>query len=870
MKEVKNDSTKVNSAQASSIKTLKNKEVAGKILKPGKTNQIKSLEKQLKEFKAQNKKLQLENEKVYFELSKKIEIDNLNEILLSSLQHPAMYIRRKDRVVISANKIALQLGVKPGGYCWREFGNSEYISEKNKKIAAEYPDEVPSKYHIKCTFCQGDECFSSQPEQNNPEVHAFGLIWNTYWIKVSEEVYLHYAINITEKKLAEEALHRSDSLLRNTEMLTKSGGWEWDIQKKTMFWTEETYKIHDYAPNLKSKKNQDLIDLSLGCYQPEDRKIILDAFHQCINEGISYDMEFQFTSLKGRKIWIRTKAQAIYHNGKIEKVIGFIGDISIQKNTEEVLKEITEQFQTLADLSPAGIYLTDTEGNCIYVNPSWCEMAGLSLKEARGLGWLQGIYLEDRDMVFSNWKRMVESKGKWGFEYRFQNKEGKITIVFGLASPQFDSNGQIFRYIGVNIDITERKDTERILKESELRLASLVRILQNKTNSIQELLDFTLEEAIKITNSTIGYIYFYSEENKEFTLFSWSKQVMHQCTIMNPKTLYKLEETGIWGEAVRQRKPILVNDFNSPNSLKKGYPEGHAHLDKYLTIPVFFDDKIVAVIGVANKITDYVETDILHLTLLMDGTWKEYEKININELVKQQNEELVKINADKDQFMSILAHDLKSSFNGLLGLSDVLLGNIKNFDLNKIEHFASLINKAARSSYNLLEDLLLWTRTQSGRIPFAPEKLNLFNLTHEVVDDLCINTQSKNLTISILLKKNETLFADPDMLKTVLRNLISNAIKFTMPGGKIAISCKSEKHTKIVSVEDSGIGISQETISRLFDNSQIYTTRGTAEEVGTGLGLLLCKDFVEKHLGEISIESKIGKGSKFNFSIPEQ
>lgn len=868
MKEVKNDSTKVNSAKTSKIKSLKYKEVAKKNLKPDKINQIKVLEKQLKELKSKYKKLQLENEKANFELSKKIEIDNLNEILLSSLQHPAMYIRRKDRVIISANKIALQMGVKPGGYCWREFGNSEYLSDKNKKIAEEYPLEVPSKYHLKCIFCQGDQCFSSQPEQNNPDVHAFGLIWDTYWIKVSEDVYLHYAINITEKKLAEEALHRSDDLLRNTEMLTKSGGWEWNIPKQTMFWTEEAYKIHDYAPNLKDHKIQDLIELSLACYRPEDRLIILDAFNKCANKGIPYDLEFQFTSLKGRKIWIRTKAQAVYHKGKIEKVIGYIGDISNQKKAEEILRESTEQFQTLADLSPAGIYLTDNTGNCIYANTAWCTMAGLSLKEAQGLGWLNGIYLEDREMVFSNWKRMVESNGKWGFEYRFQNKEGKITTVFGLASPQFDSNGQVSRYIGVNVDITERKDTERILQESELRLGSLVRILQHTTNSIQELLDFTLEEAIKLTYSKIGYIYFYSEENKEFTLFSWSKQVMHECTIMNPKTLYKLEETGIWGEAVRQRKPIMVNDFHAPNSLKKGYPEGHAHLKKFLTIPVFVEGKIVAVVGVANKITDYIETDILHLTLLMDGTWKAYEKIKTNELVKEQNEELVKINADKDRFMSILAHDLKSPFNGLLGLSEVLLGNLKNYDSEKIEHIASLINKAARSSYNLMDDLLLWTRTQSGRIPFVPIKLNLFNIAQEVVDDLIINAQSKYLTINILLNKKESLIADPDMIKTILRNLISNAIKFTRPGGKITIDCKTENHTKIISVEDNGIGISEDAISCLFDASQLYTTRGTAEEVGTGLGLLLCKDFVEKHQGKITVESQVGKGSRFIFSIP--
>ncbi len=154
------------------------------------------------------------------------------------------------------------------------------------------------------------------------------------------------------------------------------------------------------------------------------------------------------------------------------------------------------------------------------------------------------------------------------------------------------------------------------------RLESLVTISQRRTENTQELLDFALEEAIRLTRSAIGYIYFYNEEKQEFTLNTWSREVMQACTIAEPQTIYQLEKTGIWGEAARQRKPIVVQDFHAPHPLKKGYPPGHVPLRSFLTVPLFQQDRIVAVVGVANKETIYGQDDISQLTLLMDAVWR--------------------------------------------------------------------------------------------------------------------------------------------------------------------------------------------------------------------------------------------------------
>ena len=184
-------------------------------------------------------------------------------------------------------------------------------------------------------------------------------------------------------------------------------------------------------------------------------------------------------------------------------------------------------------------------------------------------------------------------------------------------------------------DITRTKKVEEELLFREARLKSIIEILQSKHDSIQEFLDFGLNEAIKLTESKIGYIYYYSEKKKQFTLNTWSRSVMRECEITEPQTVYNLDGTGIWGEAVRQSKTIIVNDFRDSNPLKKGHPEGHVALHKFMTIPIFRNNKIVAVVGVANKESNYTENDTLQLTLLMDSVWNIIGQIGSDEALKK-------------------------------------------------------------------------------------------------------------------------------------------------------------------------------------------------------------------------------------------
>mgnify|MGYP001042891792 CR=1 FL=1 len=169
-------------------------------------------------------------------------------------------------------------------------------------------------------------------------------------------------------------------------------------------------------------------------------------------------------------------------------------------------------------------------------------------------------------------------------------------------------------------------EAEQACSLNEARLQSLIEIFQHPAEFVQDILEFALEEAISLTGSKIGYLYHYDQEKNVFILNNWSKGAMTACAITRPQTVYGLADTGLWGEVVRQGRPIVVNDYNAPNPLKKGYPEGHADIRKYMTVPVINENRIVAVVGVANKDTDYTYSDVLHLTLLMDSVWKIVER----------------------------------------------------------------------------------------------------------------------------------------------------------------------------------------------------------------------------------------------------
>jgi signal transduction histidine kinase len=240
----------------------------------------------------------------------------------------------------------------------------------------------------------------------------------------------------------------------------------------------------------------------------------------------------------------------------------------------------------------------------------------------------------------------------------------------------------------------------------------------------------------------------------------------------------------------------------------------------------------------------------------------------INEKVKQQNSQLQALNATKDKFFSIIGHDLKGPLNSLSSFSGLLINHTESLSKEEIQMLAKDFDKSLKNLFVLLNNLLEWSRSQTGNIEFKPEDFDMTSLVKENKDLLC--TQAKNKKISFLVEMNSSVKvkAHKHSLNTVIRNLISNAIKFTPEGGLIKLSLNQTNGNVLVSVADTGVGMSPEVLAKLFRIDAKHTTRGTANETGTGLGLILCKDFVEKNGGNLWVESEEGKGSVFYFTVP--
>jgi len=179
-----------------------------------------------------------------------------------------------------------------------------------------------------------------------------------------------------------------------------------------------------------------------------------------------------------------------------------------------------------------------------------------------------------------------------------------------------------------------------------------------------------------------------------------------------------------------------------------------------------------------------------------------------------------------------------------------------------------MIHQASKNTYNLLDDLLTWSKSQSGKLHFEPQKVLFQSFTTQIIQQLIHQADAKRITINCHVAENVTVTADLYMLKAILRNLISNAIKFTSKDGTINISATQQADKVLVAVSDNGVGIAPENLPKLWDMTQKFVTKGTAKESGTGLGLLICKEFVEKHGGTISVESELGRGSQFAFTLP--
>ncbi len=236
--------------------------------------------------------------------------------------------------------------------------------------------------------------------------------------------------------------------------------------------------------------------------------------------------------------------------------------------------------------------------------------------------------------------------------------------------------------------------------------------------------------------------------------------------------------------------------------------------------------------------------------------------------LRHTQRELREANAAKDKFFSIIAHDLRSPFTALVGMAQYLAGGIDKLDPATAKELLEGMHKSSKNAFNLLENLLEWSRVQTGRMPMHPKKVDLHEILEENLALFQVNIENKELTVENELHEKEEVWADENAVQTIFRNLLSNAIKFTPKGGVISVYGRRMKNRVAIMVKDTGTGMDSETMEKIFRIDRRSTSQGTEKEKGSGLGLILCKEFVERNHGELSVESEPGKGTLFSFTLP--
>ena len=290
----------------------------------------------------------------------------------------------------------------------------------------------------------------------------------------------------------------------------------------------------------------------------------------------------------------------------------------------------------------------------------------------------------------------------------------------------------------------------------------------------------------------------------------------------------------------------------------------------WIGVPLQSPSRIIGVLVLQNyeKENIYSDADVQFLVSIGSQIAHSIERKMAEEEIRFKNEMLQSLNAEKDKFFSIIAHDLRGPLSAFMEATKILTEEIQNMSYEEIRELSKEMNKEATGIYKLLENLLEWSRLQRGVQKFEPQKLILAQLVKSAVAPVKASADKKGISIKLNIPENAEAVADSHMLETVLRNLVSNAVKFT-PGGTITISAEDAGENLLkISIRDTGIGIPPGIIGNLFTMSSKINRPGTEGEPSSGLGLLLCREFVEKHGGRIWAESEEGKGSEFFFTIP--
>ena len=624
------------------------------------------------------------------------------------------------------------------------------------------------------------------------------------------------------KKVYEELLQNAS---RYQFVSSTSNFWLWEVDKNGLY-TYSSSTVYDILGyNTEEIIGKSILDFII----PEEVNKIAAFFREVVSEQKPIISLVNSNLRKdGDVVILETNGVPLYNiAGDLIGYRGIDRNITKLKNAEIKFSNERLRLKTLIQTIPDLIWLKDNEGVYMTCNIRFEQFFGAI--EADIVGKTDYDFVPEDLADFFRKKdneAKVAKKPSVNLEWVTFASDGHKELLETIKTPMYDSDGKLIGILGISRDITEHKQTEDALNKSRVKLAlamDVARLGIWEFDFSKQL--FTLENRFySLFGTTIN------EQSDTMSLEKFSRKFVHPDDI---KIAADVMEKAVTDDKPGSNYKFEIRMMHDCGEIRNTAVRFVFQKDEH--------DKTAKCYGVVQDIT----------------------------AIKKAELDLRELNASKDKFFSIIAHDLKNPFNTIIGFSEIIKEQIQKADYEEIEFFADSINNSAVQTYRLLENLLEWANSQQRKFLFNPINVDLNELFIGESGSFLDMTAKKNIEFRNLLPDNLFVVADRNMIRTIFRNLISNAVKFTPKNGRIEVSALIKDNYVEIAVSDNGVGMTEKTRTSLFRIDANLSTPGTENEKGTGLGLILCKEFVEKHGGKIWVESESGKGSVFKFTLPK-
>jgi len=668
-------------------------------------------------------------------------------------------------------------------------------------------------------------------------------------------------VDINKRKLAEKRLLKSKTNLKAM----------FDSSQRLYHLIDSDYKILSFNKLAKNYfKNEFGIDLVEGTrilnyIFPEKIDIFKESIDKALN-GEKVLNEGWFFEQDKAVFWAEYLYLPVFNDkNKIIGVAYSIVNINEKHNFIVEIEENETKYRNLVENLPLTTYLSESNdvNEMYYISPKVETLLGYESNnytyDSKFLASL--IFNEDRQRVQDIKKTININNPSFFVEYRAYHANGKQIWLREEGHLIFNQKNKPKYIQGILNDISLSKvvENELILQKQEI---------EYKNEELS-----ALNEEFKATNDEL--------KNNQ-VLIQNSKDAFQKIFEQSPDAILISDDTGVIVDC-NEETLNLVTEIDRDNIINKSAFSFINVKDRYKIIEAFKNsqpNKTIKDIEVSlltnSSEAIYVEFSlspilgrdsggIFYIIILKDITARKKSILAL----KKSEKELKETNTTKDKFFSIIAHDLKNPFNNIMGFSELLMSDLHSYSPTKLKEIVSWIYESSVQGFNLLENLLNWSRSQTGRLDWSPEAFDLVKLIKLETELLNQTAKKKGVNLEVPTEAAQLVFADMNMVKTVIRNLVSNALKFTERGGSVKVILRLENDNFLrVCVIDSGIGISPQAIEDIFRIDKHLSTLGTDNEAGTGLGLILCKEFIEKHGGNLKVDSKVGEGSNFHFTLP--